>query len=40
VQHPTWGGVSIPLPVPQAPLFSWSAKSRRRDPRRGQIRLR
>src|SRR5882762_1538308 len=28
LQHPTWGGVSVQLPVPKAPLFSWSAKSR------------
>jgi hypothetical protein len=26
------GEVSVQLPVPKAPLFSWSAKSRRRGP--------
>jgi len=25
VQHPTWGDVSYPLPVPQAPFFQRSA---------------
>src|SRR6267378_4063875 len=28
LQPPTWGGVSVQLPVPKAPLFSWSAQNR------------
>ena len=39
LQHPFWGGVSVQLPVPKAPLFSWSAQNRLGDARRGRIRL-
>ena len=37
LQHPTWGDVSVQLPVPKAPLFSWSAKYRLGGARRGPV---
>jgi len=39
LQHPFWGDVSVQLPVPEAPLFSWSAKNRLGGARSGRIRL-
>jgi hypothetical protein len=39
LQLSAWGGVSVQLPVPKAPLFFWSAKSRLAGARRGRIRL-
>jgi hypothetical protein len=36
---PSWGGVSVQLPVPKAPVFSWSAKKLIGGARRGRVRL-
>src|SRR6266480_4614535 len=39
LQHAFRGDVSVQLPVPKAPLFSWSAQNRLGGARRGRIRL-